>query len=67
MLTNPRVGQSVTVVYGVKTRDIMPLHRKNGFVVMANRKRGGPRNHLVSIDVTRHVIPACNLRAGSGK
>jgi hypothetical protein len=62
MITNPRKNQPVQVWYGQKTRDVMPMHGKFGTVVVANNKRGGPRNHGVEIGGKVHVIPAGNMR-----
>lgn len=58
-MTNPRRGQIVTVRYGKRTRDIMPLHGRAGTVSVVGR--GRPRNHGIEIDGVIHVVPAGNL------
>jgi len=60
MLLNPRIGQRVQVWYRAGLRDAMPLHGKEGIVVL--RSCGKPRNHGVKIDGKMYVVPCGNLR-----
>lgn len=59
MISNPSIGQSVTIHYAAKARHARPLHGKTGVVVIASK--GRPRNHGVLIDGRMYVVPAGNL------
>jgi len=64
MLSNPRSGQSVRIVYSKMKRPAAcsqgePLHGRIGRIVIPSR--GKPRNHGVKIDGRIVVIPAGQL------
>jgi hypothetical protein len=60
MLANPRLGQRVQVWYRRDRAAFMPLHGREGTVVVVSR--GKPRNHGVEVDGVLYAVPCGNLR-----
>lgn len=60
MLANPKPGQRVQVWYRKDRAAFMPLHGREGTVVVVSR--GKPRNHGVMVDGAVYVVPCGNLR-----
>lgn len=61
MLSNPKVGQKVTLHYCASKRRVGLWHGRTGVIVQ--RGKGKPRNHLVRLEDGMLVcVPAGHLR-----
>lgn len=59
MMLNPRIGQTVSIRYNRRWAAHMPLHNCIGVVRIASK--GKPRNHIVQVNGSLHVVPCGNL------